>query len=54
MMAYVFIELSVRMQDQRPGFFTNEKLETVVSPEAVEEVNELDETKSINANLDLL
>ena len=35
--------LSVRVQDRRSGFFTNEQLEQVVSPEEVEEVNELDE-----------
>ena len=50
MMAYLFIEFSVKVQDRRPGFCTNEQLEPVVSPEAVKEVNELDEIKTINAN----
>ena len=37
-----------------PIYEENEQLDPVVSPETVEEVNELDEIQSINANLDLL
>ena len=36
-----------------PTYEGDEQLEPVVSPETVEEVNELDEIQSINANLDL-
>ena len=37
-----------------PTYEEDEQLEPVVSPETVEEVNELDEIQSIDANLDLL
>ena len=36
-----------------PTYEEDEQVEPVVSPETVEEVNELDEIRSINANLDL-
>ena len=55
MMTYLIIELSVMLQGQKPGFSTgtsycpfiglptyeeNEQVQSVVSPETVEEVNE--------------
>ena len=67
-MTYQTVELSVRVRGQNPVLHRNfllpfiglltykedEQLEPVVSSEAVGEVNELDEIRSINANLDLL
>ena len=37
-----------------PTYEEDEQLEPAVSPEIVDEVHELDEIQSINANLDLL